>query len=179
MTFVVSSKGKLKTWLLCYVRPLFQESFTHKVFILYIKTYANFGLWPQGSVNALMQVIGGDFLVLVLWCMCEWQVETLVGNMWKQLWKNYFTLQNWTKTYSSHIWQMWKVSTMCCNQRCIHCKKHEENIEDKWNKSINKQNTKWYVNIWQSKLGLKLALSKGYDKHLFKNLILPFIFRRT
>jgi hypothetical protein len=66
MTFVVSSKGKLKTWLLCYVKPLFQESSTHKVCILYIKTYASFGFCPQGSVNALMQVIGGDFLVLVL-----------------------------------------------------------------------------------------------------------------
>jgi len=38
----------------------------HKVFILYIKTYASFGLCPQGKANALMQVIMGDFLVLVL-----------------------------------------------------------------------------------------------------------------
>ncbi len=32
-------------------------------------------------------------------------------------------------------------------------------------KAYNKQKYKWYVNIWQSKLGLEMALSKGYDKH--------------
>jgi hypothetical protein len=74
-TFVVSSKGKFKTWVLCYVRPLFQESFTHNVFILYIKTYASFGLCPQGRVNALMQVIGDIF-----WFLCY---DECVNDKWK------------------------------------------------------------------------------------------------
>ncbi len=67
---MVSSKGKLKTWVLCYVKPLFQESSTHEVIILYIETYSSFGLCPQGRVNALMQVIGGDFgscVVMNVW----------------------------------------------------------------------------------------------------------------